>query len=439
MLPDDFGSASDHRASRATTQEKFWVLKAVQREEEELGSLKSNEFSGSVTDMDRQRTFSWLQDDCSVPTTPRQMLPPCSAFPPQWLCKAPCVAGMVVKLAATPGEVLSAISSFLREGAVPGKVETVDAWTLRGVVFVNFCLVGVQIKIFSETLDQTTVAHFQHTSGGDIVRFAELVGLVVKNLESGDIRGDFQQIASLDEDWFGSDEFSDSELEVEPWPHRMKAVLETAGPETPLASQEEVWRTLASWAAAEPASRPVLLVLLTAPSKVALVSSTFARASSTPLSVLYPMAAAIRFAAMSPDACLLADDLLEALPALDELPPLVRRELALALPLLHGSGVETYRYSFSADDQCQRSTAGSMRPTIDSDEHGFVDDRYSLDSHRRSPGSRMSENSGPLYYPLLDDPYSFRSFGDERFRMPSSSSSRIEAGLGSFHHDVNFD
>jgi len=417
-------------------------LKVEQRQEdqqEELGKLKSGVLGIRTIDTDLQRTLSWLQGDGGLPTAFGELLHPCEASAPQWLYKAPIVAGRVVKLGAKPGEVLSAISGFLREGVVPGEVEIVHAWTLRGVLFVDFCLVGVQIKIFSEPIAQTAVAHFQHTSGGDIVRFAELVGLVVKNLESGDIRGDFQQIASLDEDWFGSDEFSDSELEVEPWPHRMKAVLETAGPETPLASQEEVWRTLASWAAAEPASRPVLLVLLTAPSKVALVSSTFARASSTPLSVLYPMAAAIRFAAMSPDACLLADDLLEALPALDELPPLVRRELALALPLLHGSGVETYRYSFSADDQCQRSTAGSMRPTIDSDEHGFVDDRYSLDSHRRSPGSRMSENSGPLYYPLLDDPYSFRSFGDERFRMPSSSSSRIEAGLGSFHHDVNFD
>eukprot|EP00445_Apocalathium_hangoei_P043379 CAMPEP_0203975600 /NCGR_PEP_ID=MMETSP0359-20131031/100693_1 /ASSEMBLY_ACC=CAM_ASM_000338 /TAXON_ID=268821 /ORGANISM="Scrippsiella Hangoei, Strain SHTV-5" /LENGTH=580 /DNA_ID=CAMNT_0050913801 /DNA_START=39 /DNA_END=1780 /DNA_ORIENTATION=- len=447
MMTDGLGSASDHRAFRGTVPAKHLGLKAEQRQEdqqEELGKLKSGVLGVRTIDKDMQRTLSWLQGDGGLPTAFGELLHPCEASAPQWLYKAPSVAGRVVKLGAKPGEVLSAISGFLRQGDVPGEVETVDAWTLRGVFFVDFCLVCVQIKIFSEpvaqtavahfqhtsggdivrfaelvglvvgdvpgeveTVDawtlrgvffvdfclvcvqikifsepvaQTAVAHFQHTSGGDIVRFAELVGLVVKNLESGDIRGDFQQIASLDEDWFASDEFSDSELEAEPWPQRLKALLETAGPETPLASQEEVWRTLASWAATEPASRPVLVALLTSPSKVALVASTFARASSTPLSVLYPMAAAIRFAAMAPDACLLADDLLEALPALDELPPLVRRELALALPLLHGSGVETYRYSFSADDQCQRSTAGSMRPTIDSDEHGFVDDRYSLDA-----------------------------------------------------------
>eukprot|EP00445_Apocalathium_hangoei_P092218 CAMPEP_0204248284 /NCGR_PEP_ID=MMETSP0361-20130328/99083_1 /ASSEMBLY_ACC=CAM_ASM_000343 /TAXON_ID=268821 /ORGANISM="Scrippsiella Hangoei, Strain SHTV-5" /LENGTH=575 /DNA_ID=CAMNT_0051221545 /DNA_START=88 /DNA_END=1816 /DNA_ORIENTATION=+ len=416
MMTDGLGSASDHRAFRGTVPAKHLGLKAEQRQEdqqEELGKLKSGVLGVRTIDKDMQRTLSWLQGDGGLPTAFGELLHPCEASAPQWLYKAPSVAGRVVKLGAKPGEVLSAISGFLRQGDVPGEVETVDAWTLRGVFFVDFCLVCVQIKIFSEPVAQTAVAHFQHTSGGDIVRFAELVGLVVKNLElndirsdfqqntslggdivrfaelvglvvknleSGDIRGDFQQIASLDEDWFASDEFSDSELEAEPWPQRLKALLETAGPETPLASQEEVWRTLASWAATEPASRPVLVALLTSPSKVALVASTFARASSTPLSVLYPMAAAIRFAAMAPDACLLADDLLEALPALDELPPLVRRELALALPLLHGSGVETYRYSFSADDQCQRSTAGSMRPTIDSDEHGFVDDRYSLDA-----------------------------------------------------------
>eukprot|EP00446_Apocalathium_sp_SHHI-4_P006024 CAMPEP_0177176502 /NCGR_PEP_ID=MMETSP0367-20130122/13284_1 /TAXON_ID=447022 ORGANISM="Scrippsiella hangoei-like, Strain SHHI-4" /NCGR_SAMPLE_ID=MMETSP0367 /ASSEMBLY_ACC=CAM_ASM_000362 /LENGTH=426 /DNA_ID=CAMNT_0018623007 /DNA_START=31 /DNA_END=1312 /DNA_ORIENTATION=+ len=354
MLPDDFGSTSD-RACRGTTQEKLWGLKAVQREEEEHDSLKSGEFSGSVTDMDRQRIFSWLQDDCSMPTTPRQVLPPCSAFPPQWLCKAPRVAGRVVKLAATPHAVFSAISSFLREGAVPGKVETVDAWTLRGVVFVDFCLVGVQIKIFSETLDQTAAAHFQHTSGGDILRFAQVLGLTMKNLESCDIRSDFQQNASLDDYWFGTDDFSNSELEAEPWPQRVKAVLETVCPDSPIASQEEAWRTLASWAATGPASCPTLAAALLA--KLALVSSTFARASSTPVSVLYPMAAAIRFAAMAPDACLLADELLETLAALADLPSLVHRELALAIALLRGAGVENY------GDFIATSTAGVVSST----------------------------------------------------------------------------
>jgi len=349
MMAHDFGSPSDQRG---TAPEKLWGIKAAQQEQEEeeeeeelereqeedqqeeLGQLKSGVLRGRSIDKHMQRILSWLQDDGGVPTM---------AFAPQWLYNAPVVAGRVVKLGAKPGEVLSAIFGFLRECAIPGEVETVDAWTLCGVLFVDFCLVGVQITIFSEPRAQTAVVHFQHTSGGDIVRFTKLVGLVLKSLESCGIRGDFQQNASLDEDWFGSDDFSHSELEAEPWPQRVKSVLETAGLETPIASQEEAWRTLASWAAKESASRPFVAALFTGPAKVALVSSTFARASSTPLSVLYPMAAAIRFAAMAPDACPLADQLLEALPALDELPPLVHHELALALRLLRGPGVETYR------------------------------------------------------------------------------------------------
>jgi len=421
MLSERFGSGSDCRTVRGTVPARLGVFGPAY------------ERGAEVENKDKQHTLSWLQEVCVPTTSFRHLCPPSEAFAPHWLRKAPIAAGRVVKLGAKPGEVLSAISSFLQEGAVPCEVETVDAWTLKGVLFVDFCAVVAQIKIFSEPLAQTTVAHFQHTSGGDVVRFAELVGLVVKNLELLGIRGDFNQSPSLVEDWFGDDDFSDSEPEPEPWFLRVQAVLETAGPVTAIATQEEAWRTLASWAAKEPASRPVLAAaLFTSRAVLALLFSALDVASKTPLSVLYPMAAAIRFAAMAPDACLLADELLQALSATDKLPPLVRHELAIALPLLRDSRVETCRHSSGfVDGQCQRMTGSSLRPTVKSDGCGFRDEGYSFDSY--SIAHRMLVGSESLCHHFSDDRYERHSFnsGDERPSTPSSCSngSRSSADL----------
>jgi len=212
--------------------------------------------------------------------------------------------------------------------------EVPEAWRLSGLAFVDYIALGVEMHVHEDmSAPATTVVVFQHTSHNDAPRFSSLVDSVGEILGSKGLsvispKNGGRQSNLLDDDF--EDEFLDTEDDDEgAWPTLLEPMLRAAGCGAASAREEAV-QVLARWAEQKPGCRKALSSLMAGEYRNLLLRTLRAGAAA-PLTELYPLAVALKFATYCQEGAMtLSGSVFDLLPHHDHLPHLVARELAQA-------------------------------------------------------------------------------------------------------------
>jgi hypothetical protein len=210
--------------------------------------------------------------------------------------------------------------------------ESQTACDLKGVAFVNYCPLNIEVCISSSDQDVTIVI-FKECHQNDVILFHQLFGRFVSFLGSFGIQATtFHQTlanAGFVEDDFDSEDDEDDEDLWSERAHLLQDDLESQKP----AMREEALQHLARWSAAEPRSHVAVAKCLQASEAV---MTLFVNPSST-LAEMFPAASALKNVVRnaSEEVCkdLCASQLSVVLQDLrmSHLPPVVARELKVAV------------------------------------------------------------------------------------------------------------
>mmetsp|Transcript_45348 Transcript_45348/g.102697 ORF Transcript_45348/g.102697 Transcript_45348/m.102697 type:complete len:414 (+) Transcript_45348:112-1353(+) len=273
-------------------------------------------------DADMDCTLDWLRQETKTPA-------------PKWQGKALAPGERLMRVAAKASDVLQGLQAIFTE-VVPAEMctEAPEAWRLSGLAFVDYIALGVEMRVHEDmSAPPTTVVVFQHTSHNDAPRFSSLVDSVGESLGSKGLsvispKKGGRQSDLLDDDF--EDEFLDPEEDdEEAWSTLLKPVLGAAGCGAALAREEAV-QVLARWAEQRPGCRKALSSLMAGEYRNLLLRTLRAGAAA-PLTELYPLVVALKFATYCQEGAMaLTGSVFALLPHQDHLPHLVARELAQA-------------------------------------------------------------------------------------------------------------